>query len=389
MNEAVWAQVAAGHPPTQARVAQVAASRRLVLGQNGVAAHEAQLTAAVLGAGPLEPLLADPAVTDVLVNGTTGVWVDRGGGVERVSCQVGTAEDVRRLSVRLAGLAGRRLDDASPYVDGLLPGGVRLHAILPPLVEGAPHLSLRVPRRRAPTLDDLATWGCFPPSWAGLLRDLVAARVSFVISGGTGTGKTTLLAAMLAEADPAQRMVVVEDVRELFVDHPHVVRLQARPANVEGRGEVDLVAMTRQALRMRPDRLVVGEVRGAEVREMLAALNTGHEGGCSTVHANDSADVVSRFEALGVLAGMSASAVRTQLASAVQVVVHLRRCGGVRQVTGLGVLTRVGDLGLDVVPALAHPPGGSPPCPTPGPGWTRLAGLLGRSADACPDGARS
>ncbi len=388
MNGAVWAQVAAGHPPTQARVAQVAASRRIVLGQHGVAAHEAELAAAVLGAGPLEPLLADPAVTDVLVNGTAGVWMDRGSGVERAACDVGTAEDVRRLAVRLAGLAGRRLDDASPYVDGLLPGGVRLHAVLPPLVDGAAHLSLRVPRRHAPGLDDLAGWGCFPPGWAGLLRELVAARVSFVISGGTGTGKTTLLAALLAEVDAAQRMVVVEDVRELLVAHPHVVRLQARPANVEGRGEVDLVAMTRQALRMRPDRLVVGEVRGAEVREMLAALNTGHEGGCSTVHANDTADVVTRFEALGVLAGLAPEAVRTQLASAVRVVIHLRRRGGVRQVAGIGVLRRAVGGGLDVVSALVPPPAGGSPYPSAEPGWATLAGLVDRPVAAHPDGAR-
>lgn len=389
MNGALWAQVAAGHAPTQARVAQVAASRRVVLGQYGVAAHEAELAAAVLGAGPLEPLLADPAVTDVLVNGTAGVWVDRGSGVEPVPCEVGTAQDVRRLAVRLAGLAGRRLDDASPYVDGLLPGGVRLHAVLPPLVDGAAHVSLRVPRRRAPGLEDLAGLGCFPSAWAGLLRQVIAARVSFVISGGTGTGKTTLLAALLAEVDPAQRMVIVEDVRELLVAHPHVVRLQARPANVEGRGEVDLVAMTRQALRMRPDRLVVGEVRGAEVREMLAALNTGHEGGCSTVHANDAADVVSRFEALGVLAGLSPEAVRTQLASAVRVVIHLRRRGGVRQVAGIGVLRRSGGGGLEVVSALVPYPGRGASYPPVEAGWPALAALLDRPVIDHPDGARS
>ncbi len=398
MNGAVWEQVEAGRGPTPERVAEVAESRLVVLGRTGVAAHAAELSAAVLGAGPLELLLRDAEVTDILVNGTEGVWVDRGDGVVRVPCQVGTAEDVRRLAVRLAGLAGRRLDDASPYVDGLLPGGVRLHAVLPPLVDGAAHLSLRVPRRRAPSVDDLCRWGGIPQSWTGVLRDVVAARVSFVVSGGTGTGKTTLLAAMLADVDPGERMVVVEDVRELRVAHPHVVRLQARPANVEGRGEVDLVAMTRQALRMRPDRLVVGEVRGAEVREMLAALNTGHEGGCSTVHANDSADVVTRFEALGVLAGLDSSAVRTQLASAIQVVIHLRRRGGVRHVAAIGVLARAADGGLNVVTAMRCDPAGSRSdgggagtprsavvgSPALGPGWPRLAALLGRPGESGP-----
>lgn len=380
MNEAVWAEVEAGNLPTAQRVAKVAASHGVLLGQGGVAAKTAELSAAVLGAGPLEPWLRHPDVTDVLVNGTEGVWVDHGGGVVRVRCDVGAAEDVRRLAVRLAGLAGRRLDDASPYVDGLLPGGVRLHAVLPPLVDGAAHLSLRVPRRRVPSLEDLTRWKCFPPAWAGILGDLVTSRVSFVVSGGTGTGKTTLLAAILAGVDATQRMVVVEDVRELLIAHPHVVRLQSRPANVEGRGEVNLVAMTRQALRMRPDRLVVGEVRGAEVREMLAALNTGHEGGCSTVHANDMADFVPRFEALGVLAGLSPSAVRTQLASAVRVVVHLRRQAGRRHVAGIGVLTRNAAGGLEVVSALAHHVSGDGSTSATGPGWPRLAELLGRSA---------
>ncbi|MBK9100103.1 MAG: TadA family conjugal transfer-associated ATPase [Austwickia sp.] len=382
-DEAVWAQVEAGLAPTAARVAAVAASKRLHLGQAGVARHAAELSAAVLGAGPLEPWLHHPDVTDVLVNGIDGVWVDRGGGVERVACEVGGAPEVRQLAVRLAGLAGRRLDDSTPYVDGLLPGGVRLHAVLPPLVAGAAHLSLRVPRRTSPRLDDLVRWGCFPADWAPVLRDLVSARVSFVVSGGTGTGKTTLMAALLAEVEPAARIVLVEDVRELSVDHPHVVRLQARPANVEGRGEVDLVTMTRQALRMRPDRLVVGEVRGAEVREMLAALNTGHDGGCSTVHANTSADVIPRFEALGVLAGLPPPAVRTQLASAVQVVAHLRRSGGRRHLAEIGVLASSPGDGLEVQPALAFAPTTGA---AQGPGWTRLASLLGRPGAAPPGG---
>lgn len=382
MTSPVWDHIQRGQSPTPDLVASVAASRALVLGQDGVVAETAQLAAAVLGAGPLQPLVEDPDVTDILVNGTRGVWVDRGDGVVRVPCPVGVASDVRRLAVRLAGLAGRRLDDTSPYVDGLLPGGVRLHAVLPPLVEDAAHISLRVPRRAAPTVADLQGWKAFPPLWAGLLRALVTARVSFVISGGTGTGKTTLLAALLAAAGPGERLVIVEDTRELAVDHPHVVRLTARPANVEGRGEVGLVTLTRQALRMRPDRLVVGEVRGAEVREMLAALNTGHEGGCSTVHANDSADVVSRFEALGALAGMTPAATRTQLSSAVSAVVHLRRHRGRRIVASLGVLVSVDGDRLEVLPALTHPdlvsPGSDKPSGgVPGPGWGRLVGLLG------------
>src|SRR5690606_6710985 len=183
------------------------------------------------GAGPLDPVLTDSAVTDVLVNGVDGVWVDRGDGLEQEQIRVGDAAGVRRLAVRLAALAGTRLDDASPWVDGLLPGGVRLHGILPPLVADAAHLSLRIPRQVSPDLGMLQEWGMFGPEVARVLRKVVAQRVSFVITGGTGSGKTTLLGAMLQAVNPTERIVLVEDVPELSVRHPHVVRLQGRQAN--------------------------------------------------------------------------------------------------------------------------------------------------------------
>ena len=196
------------------------------------------------------------------------------------------------------------------------------------------------------TLAELEARSMFPPGWAGLLRQLVRRRVAFVVSGGTGVGKTTLLGALLGEAPATERVIVVEDVRELRVDQPQVVRLEARPANVEGAGEVTLTTLVRQALRMRPDRLVLGEARGAEIRELLAALNTGHEGGCGTLHANSAGDVVARFEALGALAGMSPAAVHAQLVSAVDVVVHVGRRtvdGAVRRrVETIGVWCAVG-----------------------------------------------
>jgi pilus assembly protein CpaF len=201
------------------------------------------------------------------------------------------------------------------------------------------------------------------------LRGLVLARRSFVVAGGTGCGKTTLLAALMAEVPPAERIVVVEDVRELSIDHPHVVRLQGRAPNVEGRGGVTLVDLVRQALRMRPDRLVVGEVRGPEVREMLAALNTGHEGGCGTLHANAPADVPARFEALGALAGLGPEAVRAQLASAVEVVVHVESGAGGRVVASLSVLV-AGAQGPSCLPALDCQTGKR------GPGWGLLSELL-------------
>ena len=369
----MWAQIRAGRAPTLGLVAQVLDDEAVVLGEAGALLARTELAARVLGAGPLEPLLADPQVTDVLVNSGSGVWVDRGDGLSRTDCQVGDEAAVRRLAVRLAGIAGRRLDDTCPYVDGLLPGGVRLHAVLPPIAVEGSHISLRVPRQMAPSLVELGRWGMFGAGWLRVLQALVRRRCSFVVTGGTGSGKTTLLGALLGEVDVRERLVIVEDVRELAVVHPHVVRLQSRPANVEGRGEIGLTALVRQSLRMRPDRLVVGEVRGAEVREMLAALNTGHEGGCGTVHANTAADVVARFEALGALAGLDPMAVHSQLLSAVQVVVHLRRSSGRRFVDTVAVLSRRPDGRPVVRSALTRGAGGET---VAGPAWRALAALL-------------
>jgi pilus assembly protein CpaF len=381
VSPTVWAQIRQGRAPTQVLVAQVLDGEAVVLGESGVLRARTELAAQVLGAGPLEPLLADPQVTDVLVNAGAGVWVDRGDGLTRADCDVGDEPAVRRLAVRLAGIAGRRLDDTSPYVDGLLPGGVRLHAVLPPIAVEGSHISLRVPRRVAPSLDDLARWGTFSTGWLRVLEALVSRRCSFVVSGGTGTGKTTLLGALLGEVNDRERLVIVEDVRELAIDHPHVVRLQSRPANVEGRGEIGLTSLVRQSLRMRPDRLVVGEVRGAEVREMLTALNTGHEGGCGTLHANTGADVVARFEALGALAGLSPTAVHAQLLSAVQVVVHVRRSSGRRFVDTVAVLARGADGRPEVESALTRGVVGETVI---GPAWPVLAGLLNLDPDVVP-----
>lgn len=296
------------------------------------------------GAGPLEPLLRLPGITDVLVNGPDHVWIDRGEGLER--CAVGFPDDdaVRRLAVRLAAAVGRRLDDAAPWVDVGMPDGTRLHAVLPPVSGSGTCLSLRVLSRRSLDLDALAAAGALPGECGALLRAMVRARVAFLVTGGTGSGKTTLLSALLGLVDPTERLVVCEDATELTPRHPHVVRLVSRPPNVEGRGTVTLRDLVRQALRMRPDRLVVGEVRGAEVTDLLAALNTGHEGGCGTLHANRSSEVPARLEALGMAAGLDRYAVHSQAAAGLAVVVHLRRRGSVRRVEELGVLRRSGEL---------------------------------------------
>ena len=374
-----WDQIRHGRRPEPQSLATVAEVDIATDGHGGVAARRGTLHAELLGAGPLEPLLDRPGVTDVAVNGDGSVWVDAGDGMVRADVDVGGPEAVRRLAVRLAGLAGRRLDETSPYVDGVLPSGVRLHAILPPLVGDGPHVTLRVPARASLSLADLEAGGMFPPGWSGLLRRLVGQRVAFVVSGGTGVGKTTLLGSLLAESAPGERVVVVEDVRELRVDRTQVVRLEARPPNVEGAGEITLTTLVRQALRMRPDRIVLGEARGAEIRELLAALNTGHEGGCGTLHANSAADVVARFEALGALAGMTPAAVHAQLVSAVEVVVHLgrRSVDGIvrRRVETIGVVVRGPDGRPDVLDALRSDPADD----GRGPGWSALLEVLGVS----------
>jgi pilus assembly protein CpaF len=322
----------------------------------------------VAGAGPLEALLREPGVTDILVNGPDQVWIDRGGGLIRTDVRFADDDAVRRLAVRLAGQAGRRLDDAAPWVDVGLPDGTRLHAVLSPVSGSGTCLSLRVLRRCAHSLDDLDALGTLPGEAGALLRALVAARTAFLVTGGTGSGKTTLLSALLGEVDPAERIVVCEDAAELTPAHPHVVRLLTRPPNVEGVGQVTLRDLVRQALRMRPDRLVVGEVRGSEVTDLLAALNTGHDGGCGTLHANRPSEVPARLEALGVAAGLGRTAVHSQAAAALSVVVHLRRTPAGRRVDEIGVVRRSGDL-VAVEPGWRADGG---PCP----GRPRLDALM-------------
>jgi pilus assembly protein CpaF len=297
------------------------------------------LRSEIAGAGVLESLLREPGVTDVMVNGAGPVWVDRGQGPQVDSLTIPDEAAARRLAVRLVAAGGRRLDDASPYADARLPDGTRVHAILPPLSPQGTAISLRVPPRRTFSLADLVAAGSLPSAGVALLRTLVTARVAFLITGGTGTGKTTVLSTLLSQAAPGERLVLVEDAAELRPDHPHVVRLEARAANAEGAGEVSLDILVRQALRMRPDRLVVGEVRGAEVLDLLAALNTGHEGGCGTVHANRAEHLPARIESLCGQAGVPRAAAHSLLLAAVDAVVHLVRGGdGGRRIAGIAIL---------------------------------------------------
>jgi len=359
---------------TAHRVAEaLRASGRPVGDATVLAVHE-ELRRDVLGAGPLEPLLRLPGVTDVVVNGTDGVYVDTGEGLRPAGVRFADEAAVRRLAQRLAALGGRRLDDASPFVDVRLADGTRCHALLAPIARPGTLISLRVPRATGFTLAELVAAGMLTPAADRLLRAVVRRRAAFVVSGGTGSGKTTLLAALLSLADPAERIVLVEDSHELRPAHPHCVWLEARPPNLEGAGEVTVRALVRQALRMRPDRLVVGEVRGGEVVDLLAALNTGHEGGCGTLHANSVADVPARVEALALAAGLGRDAAHSQFAAAVDVVLHLGiDPSGRRRLREVGVPERRDDGLVTMASAVTFDDSGRA---CHGPGAHRLARLL-------------
>ncbi len=332
-----------------------------VLGDTEVLTSLSELQTELVGAGILEPLLCAPGTNDVLVTAPDAVWVDDGNGLRRSSVRFADEAAVRRLAQRLALSAGRRLDEAQPWVDGHLihlgsdhTGGaftVRLHAVLPPIAAAGTCLSLRILRPATQDLDALVGSGAIDAEAGTLLRDIIDARLAFVVSGGTGAGKTTLLAALLGAVTADERIVCVEDAAELAPRHPHLVKLVARCANVEGVGEVTVRDLVKQALRMRPDRIVIGEVRGAEVVDLLAALNTGHDGGAGTVHANNPAEVPARFEALASLGGLDRAALHSQLAAAIQVILHVTRDrAGRRRLSEVGLLQRGDDGRVRVLP---------------------------------------
>lgn len=318
------------------------------LRDEGVVLSEEALTALVIdlerefnGAGILQPLLETPGVTDVLVNGIDSVWWDRGHGLERAEVQFASEVEVRRYAQRLAASARRRLDDASPMLDAQLPDGTRLHCVLAPISLSGTTISLRIPSRSTFTVDSLMLAGSIDEQLREVLLEIVRSRLAFLISGGTGTGKTTVLSALLAHVDPSHRIVIVEDSAELDPQHPHVVRMQSRLPNIEGAGAITMRDLVRTSLRMRPNRIVVGEVRGAEVVDLLSALNTGHEGGCGTVHANRPDDVPARLEALGLTAGLDRTALHALMGAGLDAVIHLHRTNtGQRVVHGIHVLHR-------------------------------------------------
>ena len=306
-------------------VARAVREEGMLLPSGALATVVRELADTLAGLGPVQPLLRDPAVTDVMVNGPDEVWVERGGRLQQVDVSFPDAEAVRAAVLRVVGPLGLRFDRARPHVDARLADGSRLHALLPPLAPGGPVVTVRKFASLSPTWDELAASGAVPADVGALLRDAIAARRAIVCCGRTGTGKTTLLGVLLGDIGAGERVVVIEDAPELRPRCPHVVRLETRPPNAEAAGEVTIRDLVRQALRMRPDRIVVGEVRGEEVVDVLQALATGHEGCMTTVHARAADEALVRLEGMALLAGLPLEAARAQLAVGLDLFVVLSR----------------------------------------------------------------
>lgn len=314
------------------------------IGDVGSALEE--LDARLNGLGEvLAPLLRLPGITDILVN-STRVWVDCGRGVEPIDDGFSSEEEVRALAITMAAICGKRLDDAVPIVDGILPMGVRVHAVIPPLSGEGTIISLRIPARGGLTLEQMRKGASIDDTTQQILSRMLEVRCNVLISGATGSGKTTLLSALLSSISVNERLICIEEISELHPAHPHVVHLQARQANTQSRGEVSLSELVRAAMRMRPDRIILGECRGGEVRDIMSALNTGHRGSFATIHANTPAEVPARLSALGALAGMSAEATHVQARAAFDLVVHMERSVGSYGNTGRRV-AQIGVFGLE------------------------------------------
>jgi pilus assembly protein CpaF len=317
-----------------------------------------------VGLGPLEELLADPEVEEVMVNGHQRVYVERRGRIEPTEVHFASEQSLRDAIERILTPLGRRVDELSPMVDARLEDGSRVHVVIPPLAVDGPSMSIRRFSAARPGPRELVNLGTLTEELHDELAAAVAARRSILVSGGTGSGKTTLLNALSAFVDPTERVVTIEDAAELRLRQPHVVRLESRPANVEGRGRVTIRDLLRGALRMRPDRIVIGEVRGAEALDLLMALNTGHEGALSTVHANSPEDALRRIETLALMAGVGLphEAIREQLGRGLDLVIQLARLSdGSRRVVEVAEVVRTaGSVGVRAVFRLGSPPEGRP-----------------------------
>ncbi|HEY7152084.1 MAG TPA: CpaF family protein [Solirubrobacterales bacterium] len=340
----------AGEGDLEGAVVALVSERAAVLSEGRRLQVKELILRDTVGLGPLEELLADPAVEEVMVNGPNQVFIERGGRIEPTEVRFASESALRDAIERILGPLGRRVDELSPMVDARLSDGSRVNVVIPPLSVDGPMLSIRRFTAARPDPAELVASGTLTPELSDLLESAVEARRSILISGGTGSGKTTLLNALSTFIRPGERVITIEDAAELRLSQPHVVRLESRPPSVEGRGEVTIRDLLRNALRMRPDRIVIGEVRGREALDLLTALNTGHEGALSTVHANSPADALRRIETLSLMAGVGLphDAIREQVRRGIEVVVHMARTpGGARHVVEVGEVTEaLGGVGV-------------------------------------------
>lgn len=319
-------------------ISTLVAEENIPLSERRRSALEQEVLNETFGLGPIEPLLHDPDVADILVNTHRQVYIERFGQLELTNVRFDDEAHVRKIIDRIVSRVGRRVDESSPMVDARLPDGSRVNAIIPPLALDGPILSIRRFGVRTLDIEDLLENDSISPNMAELLKGVIKARLNMLIAGGTGSGKTTLLNALSAFIPAEERIVTVEDAAELQLLQPHVVRLETRPANIEGKGQVTQRDLVRNSLRMRPDRIIVGEVRGVEVLDMLQAMNTGHDGSLTTVHANNSRDALQRLETLMLLTGVNlpTTAMREQISSALDVIVHVTRMSdGTRRVVSV------------------------------------------------------
>jgi pilus assembly protein CpaF len=339
-------QAAAGEPaslPLEGAVRELVDTEAAILSAETRGRVAELIMRDTVGLGPLEELLADPAIEEVMVNGHEHVYVERGGRVARADVRFESEQSLRDAIERILGPVGRRVDELSPMADARLADGSRINVVIPPLAIDGPALSIRRFGTVRPDADRLVELGSLSPQARDVLTDAVRRRRSLLVSGGTGSGKTTLLNALSTAIDPRERVVTIEDAAELRLAQPHVVRLESRPASIEGRGEVSIRDLLRNALRMRPDRIVIGEVRGPEALDLLTALNTGHEGALCTVHANSPEDALRRLETLALMAGVELphAVVREQLGRGIDLIAHtVRDADGSRRVSEVAEVNR-------------------------------------------------
>lgn len=353
-------------PVTPERIAEAVRAEGLALGTGTTAQLVKSLRDELVGLGPLQRYVDQEGITDVVLDGAGRIWTDGEHGLRDTGERIGSEDQVRTLARRLVSIAGGRLDEGHPCADGRI-GNCRIHAVIPPVAVEGTLISVRVARSSTATLESLAHRWVAAEEWLPVIRRMVSRRLNYLVSGATGSGKTSLLAAMLGEVPAAERIVVVEDTTELLPDHPHVLHLQGRQGNVEGAGRVDMGQLVRETLRMRPDRLIVGECRGAELRDFLTAMNTGHAGAGGTVHANSPEAVPARLIAMGALAELTPETVAVQAAAALHAVVHMERRGGRRMPVALSALTyQDGRLAMAPVLTMAHDR------PQRGPAWEEL-----------------